>query len=117
MVKPWLHSTGDASARAALLRPQIHPVFSVVAPGPRGASPVSVPRQGFATGCQTTSQSIPRGYRVERPELAARARVNAPADRELIMDGRYMRRLALNPLNAVLVLMLAAGVHALSAPV
>src|SRR5712691_10457678 len=36
---------------AALLLAQILPVFSVVAPCHRGASPVSVRRQTFATGC------------------------------------------------------------------
>jgi hypothetical protein len=40
-----------------LLLLQILPVFSVVAPCPRGASPVSVRRQTFTTGCQT--QSLP----------------------------------------------------------
>src|SRR5438034_6617125 len=57
-------STGDASpahpnaaaalgtpAGAALLLLQILAVFSVVAPCPRGASPVSVRRQTFTTGC------------------------------------------------------------------
>ena len=51
MVKVWLHSTGEASSGAALLLPQILRVFSVVAPCPRGASPVSVRRQTFTTGC------------------------------------------------------------------
>src|SRR6266851_572036 len=78
VVKVWLHSTGDASpphpnaaaalgtpAPAALLLAQILPVlpphranharrgprFSVVAPCRRGASPVSVRRQTFTTGC------------------------------------------------------------------
>src|SRR5881409_3325696 len=77
VVKVWLHSgpparlprwgprsTGDASpphpnaaaalgtpAGAALLLLQILAVFSVVAPCPRGASPVSVRRQTFTTGC------------------------------------------------------------------
>jgi len=51
VVKVWLHSTGDASPPAALLLPQILPVFSVVAPCRRGASPVSVRRQTFTTGC------------------------------------------------------------------
>jgi len=50
LVEPRLHSTGDASSGAALLLPQILPVFSVVAPGSRGASPVSVQRLGFTTG-------------------------------------------------------------------
>src|SRR6267142_1565684 len=36
---------------AALLLAQILPVFSVVAPCHRGASPVSVRRQTFTTGC------------------------------------------------------------------
>ena len=39
-----LHSTGDASCRAALLLPRIFPIFLVVAPSPTGASPVSVRR-------------------------------------------------------------------------
>jgi hypothetical protein len=51
VVKPRLHSTGEASSGAALLLAQILPVFSVVAPSPRGASPVSVRRRGFTTGC------------------------------------------------------------------
>jgi hypothetical protein len=51
VVKVWLHSTADASSGAALLLAQILPVFSVVAPCPRGASPVSVRRQTFTTGC------------------------------------------------------------------
>jgi len=51
VVKAWLHSTGDASPLAALLLAQILPVFSVVAPCQRGASPVSVRRQTFTTGC------------------------------------------------------------------
>src|SRR5439155_24614815 len=59
-----LHSTGDASPPAALLLAQIPPVFSVVAPcprggapnaaaalGTRGASPVSVRPPTFTTGC------------------------------------------------------------------
>jgi len=50
-VKVWLHSMGDASPPAALLLAQILPVFSVVAPCRRGASPVSVRRQIFTTGC------------------------------------------------------------------
>ena len=67
-MKVLLHSTGDASSLAALLLPQIFPIFSVaptptrwetrvgdpgVAPCPRGASPVSVRRQTFTTGCST----------------------------------------------------------------
>ncbi len=51
VAKVWLHSTGDASPLAALLLAQILPVFSVVAPCHRGASPVSVRRQTFTTGC------------------------------------------------------------------
>ena len=51
VAKVWLHSTGDASPPAALLLAQILPVFSVVAPCRRGASPVSVRRQTFTTGC------------------------------------------------------------------
>ena len=51
VVKVSLHSTGDASPLAALLLPHILPVCSVVAPCHRGASPVSVRRQAFTTGC------------------------------------------------------------------
>ena len=40
-----------ARRAAALLFAQILPVFSVVAPCRRGASPVSVRRQTFTTGC------------------------------------------------------------------
>jgi hypothetical protein len=49
-VNVWLHSTDDASPRAALLLAQILPVFSVVAPCRRGASPVSVRRQTLTEG-------------------------------------------------------------------
>ena len=52
---PWQksarHSTGDASRLAALLLGRICPIFSVVAPGQPGASPVSVLRATFTTGC------------------------------------------------------------------
>jgi hypothetical protein len=51
LVKARLHSTGDASPPAALLLAQILPVFSLVAPCRRGASPVSVQRQAFTRGC------------------------------------------------------------------
>jgi hypothetical protein len=51
VVKLQLHSTGDTSSLAALLLAQILPVFSVVAPCQRGASPVSVRRWSFTTGC------------------------------------------------------------------
>jgi hypothetical protein len=44
------HPTSDASRLAALLLPQIQPVFSVVAPCQTGASLVSVPRGTFTTG-------------------------------------------------------------------
>src|SRR5712692_5263993 len=55
VVKVWLHSTDDASPPAALLLAQILPVFSVVAPCRRGASPVSMRRQTFATDCKGKS--------------------------------------------------------------
>jgi len=51
VVKVPLHSTGAASRLTALLLPQIHWVFSVVAPCQPGASPVSVQRGTFTTGC------------------------------------------------------------------
>src|SRR5262245_20325512 len=44
------HSAGDASRQAALLRPQILPVLSVVAPCLTGASPASVLAPSLATG-------------------------------------------------------------------
>jgi O-antigen ligase len=50
VVKRQLHSAGDASPPAALLLPQILPVFSVLAPCRRGASPPSVRRWRFTTG-------------------------------------------------------------------
>jgi hypothetical protein len=50
MVKVPRHSTSDASRLAALLLPQILPVFSVVAPCQSGASLVSVPRGTFTIG-------------------------------------------------------------------
>jgi hypothetical protein len=49
-VRVPLHSTCDASRLAALLLPQILPVFSVVAPSQSGASPVSVRRGTLTTG-------------------------------------------------------------------
>ena len=76
VVKVWLHSgpptplprwgprsTGDASPGAALLLLQIQAVFSVVAPCPRGASPVSVRRQTFTTGCLDHPKRRPRYWR------------------------------------------------------
>jgi hypothetical protein len=64
VVKVRLHSNGDASllhpnagaalgtpGLAALLLPQIFPIFSVVKPRQAGASPFSVPRRTFTTGC------------------------------------------------------------------
>jgi hypothetical protein len=51
VVKLQLHSAGDASPLTALLLPQIFPIFSVVAPCQRGASPPSVRRWTFTTGC------------------------------------------------------------------
>ena len=45
-----LHSTVDASRPAALLLRRIFPIFSVVAPGRPGASPVSVRRGTSTTG-------------------------------------------------------------------
>jgi len=50
VVKVRLHSTSDASSRRVLLLRQIQAVFSV-ARCPRGASPVSVRRRPFTTGC------------------------------------------------------------------
>ena len=67
VVKVRLHSAGDASplppqragktatlgapGLTALLLPQIFPICSVVAPCHRGASPPSVRRRTFTTGC------------------------------------------------------------------
>jgi hypothetical protein len=64
-MKLQLHSDGDASplhptahsprrggpGLTALLLPQIFPIFSVVAPCQRGASPPSVRRWTFITDC------------------------------------------------------------------
>src|SRR5206468_5604505 len=49
--KVQLHSAGAASRLAALLLVQILPVFSLVAPCHPGASPPSVRRWTFTTGC------------------------------------------------------------------
>src|SRR6266550_1847089 len=51
VVRLQLHSAGAASRLAALLLVQILPVFSLVAPCQRGASPPSVRRWTFITGC------------------------------------------------------------------
>jgi hypothetical protein len=51
VAKVQLHSTCDASRLAAWLLPQIFPICSVVAPCQPGASPVSVRRWTFTTGC------------------------------------------------------------------
>src|SRR5438128_9511240 len=51
VVKVQLHSAGDASPLTALLLPHIFPICSVVAPCQRGASPPSVRRWTFTTGC------------------------------------------------------------------
>src|SRR4030095_7479234 len=48
-----LHSNGDASSLAALLLPQIFPIFSVVALCQRGASPFSLRRWTCTTDCST----------------------------------------------------------------
>src|SRR5687767_13011928 len=62
VVQVPLHSTGAASRLAALLLPQIHPVFSVVAPCQPGASPVSMRR-----GTCTTGYCIIPGQRGQLP--------------------------------------------------
>jgi len=51
VVNVRLHSAGAASRLAALLLPQIFPIFSVVAPCQPGAAPASVRRRTFTTGC------------------------------------------------------------------
>src|SRR5438128_6664799 len=55
VVKLQLHSAGDASPLTALLLPHIFPICSVVAPCQRGASPPSVQRWTFTTGCSRTT--------------------------------------------------------------
>jgi hypothetical protein len=50
-MKVQLHSNGDASRLAALLLPQIFPIFSVFTPCQPVASPFSVQRRTFTTGC------------------------------------------------------------------
>jgi hypothetical protein len=51
VIFPYGPLNARAGRPAALLLTQILPVFSVVAPGRRGASPVSVRRQTCTTGC------------------------------------------------------------------
>ena len=51
VVKVPLHSTGAATRLAALFIGRILPVFSLFSPCPTGASPVSVRRGAFTTGC------------------------------------------------------------------
>jgi len=51
VVKLWLHSAGAASRLAALLVARIFPIFGLLAPCQAGASPASVPRPTFTTGC------------------------------------------------------------------
>jgi hypothetical protein len=71
VVKVRLHSNGDASPLhpnagaalgapdlAALLLPQIFPIFSVVTPCQAGASSFSVLRRTFTTGCQDGCSSV-----------------------------------------------------------
>src|SRR5260370_42437736 len=62
VVQRHLHSTGAASRLAALLLPQILPVFSVVAPCQPGASPLSVQRWTCTTGCSAQL----RGFAVKQ---------------------------------------------------
>src|SRR6266516_3009128 len=69
-MKLQLHSAGDASPLTALLLPQIFPIFSVVAPCQRGASPPSVRRRTFTTDCYAG------GHRQSRGPIAV-ATVNA----------------------------------------
>jgi hypothetical protein len=64
---------------AALLLPQILPVFSVVAPCQRGASPVSVRRRHFTTGCWPWQ---------DLPPLEAPAGTTALSGQVLRPDGR-----------------------------
>ena len=51
VVKLPRHSTGARARLAALLLGRICPIFSLVAPGDPGFSPLSVPRASFTTGC------------------------------------------------------------------
>src|SRR5438477_11665699 len=69
VVKVWLHSTSDASPPAALLLAHILPVFSVVAPCRRGASPVSVRRQTFTTGCYVAAPWFDPSEAVSQPSM------------------------------------------------
>jgi hypothetical protein len=64
VVKVPLHSPGDASRRSALLVARIFPIFSLLAPGSAGASPVSMRRGTSITGsCADYSRSAERPKR------------------------------------------------------
>src|SRR5437762_7635334 len=58
VVRLQLHSAGAASRLAGLLLVQILPVFSLVAPCHPGASPPSVRRWSFTTGCKRQNASM-----------------------------------------------------------
>lgn len=60
VVEVGLHSRGAASRLTALLLPQIHQVFSVVAPCQPGASPRSVQRPTSTTDCWEVHKQTPR---------------------------------------------------------
>src|ERR1700674_2782891 len=67
-----LHSAGAASRLAALLLPQIFPIFSVVAPCQPGASPPSVQRRTSTTGCPSRHVRV-RNLGTDEPGCADRA--------------------------------------------
>jgi formylglycine-generating enzyme required for sulfatase activity len=57
----WYPAASPQELYSVIIRlsnPQIQPVFSVVAPGPRGASPVSVRRQTFTTNCYDMAGNV-----------------------------------------------------------
>jgi hypothetical protein len=90
---------------AALLLAQILPVFSVVAPCWRGASPVSVRRPTFTTGCQ--GQVMPVVNEQSDRLLPGRgssghrlSRASAPRKRRSICSISLARRISLSAFSS-----------------
>src|SRR5438034_6455998 len=77
-MKVRLHSAGAASRLTALLLPQIFPIFSVVTPCQRGASPPSVRRRSFTTGRSASGcdESQLREVAAVAPRIAREQRIS-----------------------------------------
>src|SRR6266496_2978578 len=74
VVKLQLHSAGDASPLTALLLPQIFPIFSVVAPCHRGASPPSVRHRIYER--QHLAHFLETGLTLPPPTIVSRLRAS-----------------------------------------